>query len=188
MIIEEIFSQIGQHMIEGLMIHSQMADYYAFLGFMGFSKCHEYHFFEENLNYKKLANYYMNHYHKLLLERRFNNPNIIPEGWYQHTRGDVSLETKKAYIEAGFKKWIDWERQTKTFYQQQYQALVNLGEIAGALEVAKYIQDVSDELAQAEIKHLEYTGMQYSLTDIILEQDKLYKKYSKQLKGIFKDA
>lgn len=188
MTIEEIFSQIGQHMIEGLMIHSQMADYYAFLGFKGFAKCHEYHFFEENYNYKKLANYYMNHYHKILLERRFNNPNIIPEEWYQHSREDVSLETKQTYIEAGFKKWIDWERKTKSFYQQQYQSLISLGEIAGAIEVAKYVEDVSKELSKAEMEHLEYSGMKYSLTDILLKQDELHKKYSKKMRGILKNA
>ncbi len=35
MTIEEIFSEISKHMIEGIMIHAQMADYYNFLGLKG---------------------------------------------------------------------------------------------------------------------------------------------------------
>lgn len=185
---EEVFSQIGQHMIEGLMVHSQLADYFAFLGFKGFQKCHEYHFFEESWNYKKIASYYMNHYHRILLERRFNNPDIIPEDWYKYSRDAVSIDTKKIGIQAGFERWINWEQKTKQFYQQMYQELMNIGEFAGAIELAKYIVDVDNELADAEMQNLEYSAMDYSLTDITLEQDKMKKEYSKKMKGIFEDG
>ena len=54
MTIDEIFSQLGAHMVEGLMIHSQMSDYFGFLGLKGYQECHKYHYFEENANYRRL--------------------------------------------------------------------------------------------------------------------------------------
>lgn len=188
MTVEEVFSQVGQHMIEGLMVHSQMADYYAFLGFQGFQKKHEYHYFEESWNYKKLSDYYMTHYHKILLDRPFQNPNIIPDGWVNHTQMDVSLETKKASVQSGFEKWIDWEKQTKILYQQMYRELISLGEVAGAIELSVYIEDVSKELAAAEQEHLNYLAMEYSMTDITLEQQSMAKKYCKKIREVLQDA
>ena len=75
----DIFSQVAQRMIEGLMTHSQLADYFGFLGLEGYQKCHVYHYFDENKNYKCVANYYLKHYNKLLLDMPFKNPNVIPE-------------------------------------------------------------------------------------------------------------
>ena len=44
MTIDEIFAELGAHMIKGLMIHNQMMVYYDFLYLPGYSKCHEYHY------------------------------------------------------------------------------------------------------------------------------------------------
>ena len=73
----EIFGQVSNRMIEGLMTHSQLADYFGFIGLEGFQHCHLYHFFEENCNYKKIAQYYLKHYSKILIEKPFKNHNII---------------------------------------------------------------------------------------------------------------
>ena len=35
MTVEEIFSDLSKHMIEGLMAHSQLSDYFGFLGLEG---------------------------------------------------------------------------------------------------------------------------------------------------------
>jgi hypothetical protein len=78
MTIEEVFSGIGQRMVEGLMTHSQLADYFGFLGLEGYQQCHLYHYFDENCNYKKISNYYLKHYNKLLIDMPFKNPNVIP--------------------------------------------------------------------------------------------------------------
>ena len=53
---EEIFSHLSSHMIKGLMIHDQLASAYKFLNLCGYSKCHEYHYFEESRTYRCLQN------------------------------------------------------------------------------------------------------------------------------------
>ena len=74
MTIEEMFNHIGNNMIKGLMVHSQLVDYFGFLGFEGYQKCHLYHYFDEAKNFKDLGDYYLKHYNRLLAEDRIDNP------------------------------------------------------------------------------------------------------------------
>jgi hypothetical protein len=66
MTVEEIFSKLASHMVEGIMIHDDMANAYDFLGLFGFAECHDYHHLEETKNYRCLSHYFSTHYHKLL--------------------------------------------------------------------------------------------------------------------------
>lgn len=184
MTVEEIFNSLSSHMLEGLMIHSQLSDYYGFLGLEGYQECHKYHYYEEDANYKKLIDYYLHHYDKLISNPSFVNPNIIPESWFGHSRFDVNMETRRSAIEAGMIKWIDWEIDTKRLYSQLYQELISLNEIAAAIELANYIKDVDYELADAMNKNLELKETNYDITVIIEEQKKEYKKYKKKIKEI----
>lgn len=184
MTIEEIFSHITQQMIEGLMTHSQLADYFGFLGLKGYQKCHTYHFFEENCNYKKMVEYYSKHYNRLVIDMPFENPNVIPENQYQYTRQQVSAEARRRAIEAGFDKQVDQEEKTKKFYEQYYTSLTQIGEHAAAAELKKYIIDVDYELAEATQLQLELKANDYNISDIIMAQDDVEKHYKKKLKEI----
>ena len=184
MTVEEIFSQIGKHMIEGIMTHSQMADYYNFLGLKGYSKCHEYHFISENNNFRKLSWYYLKHFNKLMPELSNNNPNIIPSTWFKYLRQDVDANTRKTAIQGGIEKWVSWEHKTKMFYQNMYQELIKINEIAAAKELQKYILDVDNELSHAQQKHLENKAIDFDIFEIMSKQDEIYKKYCKKVKEI----
>lgn len=184
MTVEEIFSQLAAHMIKGLMIHSQMSDYYGFLGLKGYQECHKYHYFAENANYKRIANYYLKHYDKLVLDLPFENPDVIPESWFKYTRHNVNENTRKSAIQAGIEKWVDWETQTKKLYEYYYQELCGLGEIAAAMEIRKYIKDVDEELATAYQKHLELKAIDFDINVIMEKQEEKYRKYKKKLKEI----
>ena len=184
MTIEEIFSQIAQRMIEGLMTHSQLADYFSFLGLKGYHKCHIYHYFEENSNYKKIAEYYMTHYNRLLIDMPFKNPNVIPENQFQFNRYQVSMDSRKSAIKTGIERQVTQERGTKKFYEQHYQALTQLGEHAAAAELKKYIVGVDYELAEAEQMFLELEAINYDISDIVMIQNDIEKQYKKKLKEI----
>ena len=184
MTVPDIFGQISNRMIEGLITHSQLADYFGFLGFEGYQECHLYHFQEENNNYKKIAKYYLKHYNKILVEKPFKNPNVIPEDQQQFTREQVSNDIKKNGLQVGFDKQVTQEKETKKFYENHYQNLINNNEVAAAYELATYITDVDFELAEAEQEQLKLGGMDYSVLDILLEQDKKKKEYCKKIKEI----
>ena len=184
MTVDEIFSLVAEHMVEGLMTHAQLADLYNFLGLEGYQKCHEYHYYCENKNFRDLTHYYLRHYNKLIMERPFKNPNVIPENWYQFNRFQVDDSTRQNYIQYGVKKWVDWEKETKSLYQSYYQDLMQNGSTAAALMLAEYIKDVDKELAYAEQYFLFCSGLKYNVNDIMLEQEEECKKYEKKLKEI----
>ena len=184
MTVQEVFSNLGQRMVEGLMTHSQMVDYFNFLGLKGYAKCHKYHYFEENANYKRVGDYFIKHYNKLILDLPVDNPHVIPEPWFQHSRPDVSKETRKTYIKAGWEKWVAWEKESKAFYEKMYQELMNMGEVAAAAYVGTVVDDVSDELAAAEQKWLELSAIDYDIVSIMEEQQSYCNKYNKKLKEI----
>lgn len=184
MTVEEVFSQLAAHMIEGLMVHSQMSDYFGFLGLEGYQECHKYHYFEENANYRKLNKYYLYHYNKLISEIPFNNPNVIPESWYKYTRQDVNATTRKNAIQSGMDRWVQWETETKTLYEHMYNELIAEGEVAAAEELSKYIYDVDEELADAIQKDLELKAIDFDITLIMDKQKDKYKEYKKKLKEI----
>lgn len=184
MTVEEIFKQLSTHMIEGLMVHSQMSDYFGFLGLKGYQECHKYHYFEENTNFRKINKYYLHHYNKIIPELPFNNPKVIPDSWYKYTRQDVDANTRKSGIQAGMEKWVDWEEGTKALYQQMYKELIAIGEVAAAEEVANYICDVDNELSAAMQKSLELKAINYDINLIIDKQEEKYQKYKKKLEKI----
>ena len=185
MTIEEVFSEISKHMIKGLMVHTQLADYFEFLGLCGYHKCHEYHYFEESKNFRELCSYYMKHVGKFITDSHIANPNIIPENWFKYNRSQVDASTRKAGVQAGFDKWIEWEKETKVLYQTMYQALVDIGEGAAAMVIQCYLEDVDEELASAQQKQLELKAIDYNISDIISEQACLYKKYIKKIEKIY---
>lgn len=184
MAIPEIYSQIAQRMIEGLMTHSQLADYFGFLGLKGYQKCHLYHYFEENNNYKCIANYYLKHHNKLLLDMPFKNPRVIPEDWFQYNRQQVTKEVRRSAISAGIERQVAQEKETKKFYENKITELIQLKDIAGAEEVKKYIVDVDYELAEAEEIYLELFAIDYNISDIVTWQEDIFKKYKKKMKEI----
>ena len=123
------------------MIHSQLTDYFNFLSLEGYGKCHEYHFFAENQNYREFCQYYLDHYNKIIVSGANTNPNIIPEAWYKYTKQDVDTSTRVSSVQAGLEKWIKWENNTKIYYQKMYSEFVSLGEIATSLKIKEMIED-----------------------------------------------
>lgn len=181
MTIEEVFGQVSKHMIDGIMIHSQLADYYNFIGLKGYSKCHEYHFLTENNNFRKLCCYYIKHFNKLIPELPNDNPRVIPANWYNYSRVEVDGNTRKNAIQGGIEKWVNWEYKTKVFYQSMHSELMKLHEVAAAAELKKYISDVDYELAYAQQRHLEDKAIDYDIFDILAKQERIYEKYKKKI-------
>ena len=186
MTIDEIFGNINAHMIEGLMVHSQMSDYYNFLGLEGYNKCHEYHFYKESKSFRELNDYYFKHFNKFIVEMPNSNPNVIPADWYKYTRQQVDTATRKNGIANAMTKWVTWEKDTKAMYERMYQELIVMNEISAAMFIKKLIKEVNEEHAVACQKHLELKAMDFNVSDIILEQKELKDKYCKKICKMFK--
>ena len=154
MTIEEIFSELAAHAIEGMMVHDQMMSYYCFLNLKTYAKCHEDHYWTESNDYFKIKKHYFKYHNKLIQEQKIDNPNIIPKSWYSYYREDVDTSTKRSAVRNGFEKWVDWEEKTKTLYKRLYEELVNLKEYNDAHLVEELLYDVEKELAHAKRHHM----------------------------------
>lgn len=181
MTVEEIFSTLATHMVKGLMIHSQISHGFGFLNLRGYQKCHEYHYFEESRNYHNLHNFYVQHYNKMIEETAPETPQIIPQNWYKYSKSDVDAGTRKNAIKDFMKKWVDWEKETKDLLSANYKELVEQGYIDEAMEIVKYLRDVSDELAHAREKQIDLEIMNYDMPQIIAEQEQLFDLYTNKL-------
>lgn len=181
MTIDEIFSKLATHMVEGIMIHDEMANAYDFLGLRGFAKCQDYHHIEETNNYRCLVHYFSIHYHKLIQLNEIPKPQIIPAAWYKYTTLDVDINTKRNAVKELMNKWVEWEKSTKKLYQSMRQELITLGEVAAALKLDYFICDVDKELIHAEKKLIKLETLGYDISTIISWQEPIYNKYKKKI-------
>ena len=184
MTLEEIYSELSAHAIQGLMVHDQMISYYCFLNLKGYAKCHMYHFLEENQNYLKIKNYYLTHHQKLIREKQISDPKIIPTNWYAYERRDVDTTSKRNAVKTGLEKWIDWEKDTKKLYEKMYQELISLGAIADAKFLECFICDVNEELANAESLYIKKKAVDFDINSIMGDQDKKVKEYNKKIEEL----
>lgn len=175
--IDEIYGKIASHMIKGMMIHEQLANYYDFLGLNGYKRCHEYNYLAETCTYRCLCRYYINHHDKLIPQMPVEDPKIIPESWYKYKRQDVDNATKKNAVKNGLTVWIAWEEETKELYQAMYKELINLGEVASACKVMELVKNVDCELKKAQRYYLSKKAIDYDLSSIIAEQTEWHEEY-----------
>lgn len=186
MTIEEIYSELSAHMIKGLMVHNQMANYYCFLNLKGYAKCHTYHYLCENKDYMELNHYYHKHHNKLIKDKPVTDPKIIPNSWYAYVRADVDATTKRNAVKTGLEKWIDWEEETLQLYSKMYKELFTLGAIADAKYLECLITDVNDELAQANSLYIKKKSTDFDIESIMGDQEEKAEKYWQKITEIWR--
>lgn len=177
---EEVFRELSGHMLTGIMMHAQLADYYDFLSLCGYARCHEYHMYDERIAMKRLHRYYIGRYDRLVEEASPTNPDVIPSTWYRYTRQDVGTGDKRSAVRSGMERWVSWETDTKRFYEEMYKELTEASEIAAAEMVAGLIEDVDEELAHAKREHLDLMAADYDI-GYILGQQEMKKQHAETL-------
>lgn len=184
MTVSEIFSDVLNNVLEGVMLHEQLTNYFDFLNMHGLKRLHEYHYLDESANMRGLKRYYINHYNMLPPVETVENPNVIPANWYNYRRQQVDSATKKNAIQNGITLWNDWERKSKKVYEKAYSDLCEIGEIAAACKIKELVCDVDGELKNADRLAIKLETIGYDLNTITLLQDELHEKYKKKCKEI----
>lgn len=77
----DVFAKVSDHLIDGMMMHEQMADYYNFLGLDGFKRLHEYHFLCETISMRRIHRYFIDHCNQLLPAANTERHDVIPVAW-----------------------------------------------------------------------------------------------------------
>lgn len=180
----EVFSKIDAHMKTGMILHDQLANYYDFLGLMGFKRLHEYHFLREAVSMRGLNRYFINHHNMLIDDGEMHIESAIPQAWHKTTRRDVGISTKRSAAKSGMDMWAEWERKTKKLYEECYCALCDSGEIAAACKVKQLVADVDMELKEADRLALKMQAIDYDMPTMILMQDELHECYREKEKSV----
>lgn len=180
----DIFNEISDRQIVGLMFHSQMADYFDFLGLNGFKRMHEYHYFKESAEMRGVHRYVLNHINKLPRTANTVDPKAIPSNWSNYTRLDVDENTRKSAVKDALMKYRDWECETLAFYEKKFKELSDLGCIAYTNKVMDLIKDVDEELKRITRLILKYKAVDWNMVLIEEEQEELHECYKKKTKKI----
>lgn len=170
MTVEEVFQKVSGHMLKGIMFHTDMAEYFQFLGLSGYSKSHEDHAKEETESWRNLRRYYLAHYNRLLKDEGVVKDNTIPDSWFNYNRQEVDTNTLRLAVEDGFSMWIQWEKKTKSLYEQMSSELFGLGAYAAGVQLMNRVTDVDHELASAEQAKLNLDSSKYDIVYILDQQ------------------
>ena len=206
--VQQLYSELINRMKQGVEMHEQLADYYGFLNLPGYQKCHEYQMLCELLTYRKAKDMYMREYNQLVSPNmmafttgmnnnsmgnnnnnnfsynNMNYSNVIPPSWYSHTRYEVDANTKRTAVHDGFKKWIDYEKDTKQFLLDMAQRLEQANEREAARKLDYLIDHVENEIEHAEEKVMALENSGYDMNFILQQQDKLKSKYAKKIREL----
>lgn len=180
----EIFQKINARQITALMFHDQMADFFDFLGLMGFKRMHEYQYLAESAEHRAIKRYYINHHNMLLGDSDVSEPEAIPESWYKYTRFDVTSQIRKQAVETALQQYHSWESETKEFYCQCAKKLMDNGKVADFNKVNALVQDVDMELKSLDRLILCMKSVGYNDVYIATIQDEMHEKYRKMTKEI----
>lgn len=178
----EIYTELANHMLKGVMMHEELANYYDFLSLKGYKKCHEYHFWEEMGEYRKLCSYVINHHNMLIPEVTPNDPEVMPKNWYYHTQQEVDSSTRKTGVRTGLTRWVDWETETKHLYERAYKQFMEIDAVADACRMKCLIKNVDRELKKAQHYKLVKDTLGYNLEQIMAEQHGKKEKYKEKIK------
>lgn len=168
--LNEIFAKLKAHMLEGMVFHDEMARYYDFLNLPGYRECHKMHYESETEGYRRLCEYYTNHYNMLIPTAPMDRPDVIPQSWYEYKRTDVDAGTKSSAVKNADRRWVEWEKSTKDLYEDMCVELLNNGEIASSIFLMGYIADVDNEVKEACKNQITHETVGYDLSYIISEQ------------------
>ena len=182
----EVFNQVSRRQVQALMFHEQMADYFDFLSLGGIKRWHEHQYIAESCEMRGIHRYAINHLGKIINDGQISGTDYIPKSWYNYNRKDVDTNTRKQAVREAFEKWVAWETETKTLYQNWFKTLTDNAKIAEADKINCLICDVDKELKCVERKMLEYKAVDYDMSYVVYDQKEMHDHYEKKLAEEYK--
>lgn len=140
----DIISAAVRHMVEGLMFHDQMMQFFLYLGMPGLARLQEKRYLDESRAMADLQKYAIRAYGMIASDSGTSARDYIPSTWRDSPRNLVDLRgTEDARV--ALETWEGWEADTKKLYSQLY---FQAGEVrdAGASEkMAELVRGVDKE-------------------------------------------
>jgi hypothetical protein len=181
---EEVYEEIDKLQKTAMSFHKNMADYFDFLGLMGFKRVHEYHYLKECIQNRRIERYYINHHNELLGEDEVKEEDIIPNDWYKYTRFDVTSSIKQKAIKSALDDYRNLVKNMKEKYSEYVNDLYEMNEVADANLISKLVEYKDRELKCVDRMMIKLNGTDYDMIYIAMIQPKLHKKYKKKTNKI----
>lgn len=182
---EEIFMEINKRQIVALMLHSEMADAFGFLGLRGFKKQQEFRFICENKGHRDTKNFYLKACGKILPDSKVESKDVIPNDWYRSDQQSASTNFTRQQVQRLFDTWKEWEEETKELLEASANKLMEMGNIYKFKYVCELVKDVSEELSHLNELHRKLILCDYDINYIISIQHDLKCKYKEKMKHIY---
>lgn len=176
----EAYSLISDHMCRALDFHSQLADYFCFLGLQGYKRMAEYQFMKECAEMRKMHRRYIDVHERLLPVHDVKKPNIIPQAWSQYSVKDIDDNILVRSVKMGLEDWYEWEKETKEVYTEACDILQSVGLHTDYEYVKELIEDAEKECKKVMRIMEKLNGTGYDVTTVHGMQDKLHEKYKKK--------
>ena len=137
-----------------------------------------------NMNGMSNMNNSANNLNNMMNNRTNYAQDVIPQNWYKYTRYDVDSNTKRQAVKDGFKKWLDYEKETKQFLVEMAKYLEQMGEREASRKLDYLIDDVEKEIEHAERKMISLENTNYDINYILQEQEPLKAKYAEKIRKL----
>lgn len=182
---EEAYGLLDEQMCKALDFHSQLADYFCFLGLQGFKRMAEFQFMKECAEMRKMHRRYIDHHGKILPVKDVRKSSFIPQSWSQYTTKDIDDSMLSKFTKLALESWHEWEKEGKEIYEDICDMLMD----AGLHSDSEYVKDLL-EGAEKECKKVmrlieKLNGTGYDVTSVHGMQDKYHEKYKKKYEDRF---
>lgn len=180
----ELYAILNSHMLEGVMFHNDMSDYFNFLGLHGFKRIHEYQFYEENLNRRIMCRKVLDIHNTLIPNEKVEIKEYIPKDWYKYTRMDIDDTIIPKFVREGWKKYKEWEEETKELYCNVARAFYDKNMLIDFNIVMNLLEDVQEELKKIYRMCGKLNDTAYDPVYIMEMQEELHECYKNKLKEL----
>lgn len=178
----DIISAAVRHMVEGLMFHDQMMQFFLYLGMPGLARLQEKRYLDESRAMAELQQYAIRAYGMIASDSGTSARDYIPSTWRDSPRNLVDLRgTEDARV--ALETWEGWEADTRKLYGQLYFQAGEIRDAAASERLAELVRDADKEhrfvaelLARAMAVETDQGAM--ALIDASVCED--YKKFMKR--------
>lgn len=187
--VEDIYAIVQERMCLATDFHSQLADFFCFLGLQGFKRMCEYQYMKECAELRKTHKRYIDNHHRIIPPGMDvyagNKPDVIPKDWNRYTTQDIDDNVIPKFVRMALTKYYEWETETKDILTEQCERLMQLNLYADYEFLKEMILDVEKEIKKVMRLYEQLNGTGYDVTTIHGVQDKYHEKYKKKYQDHF---
>ena len=160
--IRNIMKETYDHIMNGVIMHSNMVDFYDFLHLKGFRKWQEHNVEEEFCHVTEIQHHFIKRHHMMIppYEEHFTS-GVIPTSWYDHSAIEVTKDDIVREVKRSLHEYLDWERKTQIFLKEKTKELIELDAFAEYMDLRELEENVACEIHYLENLIIELESVGY---------------------------